>query len=69
MTDLVEKFDTFKKNLASEERAKPNRRQDRIDDRRPAWEIGVGSNSKYRKGWDRIFGDKTGNTVSHEGEK
>lgn len=69
MADLVERFETFKKNLASEERAKPKRRQDRLDDRRPAWEIGVGSNSKYRDGWDRIFGSKARNAISDEGEK
>ena len=69
MTDMVEKFNTFKKNLASESRARVNRRKDKLDDIHSGWEIGVGSNSKYRENWDRIFGRKTRDTIQNEGEK
>ena len=67
MADLVEKFDRFKSNLASEQRAKPNRKKDKIDDAVPAWEIGVGSTDKYRAGWDNIFGGKSRNSIPRQG--
>jgi len=68
--DLYEKFSTFKKDLASEERAKPNRRLDRAADRLAPWEIATSPQSdKYREGWERIFGAKTGNSVSDQSTK
>jgi len=67
MTDMYEKFKTFEKNLASEARARPQRRLDRKLDKLAPWEIGTSPQSeKYRTGWDRIFGSKTGNTVQDE---
>lgn len=66
MPDLVEKFSTFEKNLASRKRAIPNRRKDKIDDLLPPWEIGVGSNLKYRDGWDRIFANKAHDVIQDE---
>lgn len=68
--DMYDKFKTFEKNLASEQRARPKRRLDKINDRLAPWEIATSPQSeKYRTGWDRIFGSKTGNTVSDEGPK
>jgi len=69
MADLVEKFDTFQKNLASEKRARPIRRQDKLDDFNSGWEIGVGSTEKYRDNWDRIFGAKGRDSLSIKGEE
>jgi len=66
--DLYKKFQNFEKNLASEQRARPKRRLDRINDRLAPWEIATSPQSeKYREGWDRIFGAKTRNTVQDEG--
>lgn len=69
MADLVEKFDTFKKNLASEKRARPNRRQDKIDDMGYAWEVGVGYTDKYGEGWDHIFAKKKEESDDVRGDK
>ena len=67
--DLVEKFSRFTEKLSSEQRAKPKRRQDRLDDQLPPWEIGVGSNEKYRAGWDKTFGTKGRDCISSTGKE
>jgi len=58
MAGLVDKFERFQSNLASEQRARPKRRQDKLDDMNSGWEIGVGYTDKYSEGWDRIFNKK-----------
>lgn len=54
---LVDKFENFKKNLASEKRARVTRRRDKIEDMAKSSmpTIFSGSTEKYRDGWDRIF--------------
>ncbi len=58
MAGLVDRFDRKMEKMASEKRARPNRRQDKLDDINSGWEIGVGYSDKYSEGWDRIFGKK-----------
>lgn len=66
--DMYQKFKTFEKNLASETRARPQRRLDKINDRLAPWEIATTPQSdKYREGWERIFGNKTGDSVQDQG--
>lgn len=66
--DLYKGFQNTLKSWESEKRARPKRRKDRLDDLKPAWDIGTGSSEKFRIGWDRIFGSKTGDTVSQKGD-
>ena len=69
MTDLYQNFKRFEKDLASEQRARPRRRLDKVNDRLAPWEIATAPQTdKYREGWDRIFGNKTRNPVQDEGE-
>lgn len=65
MTDHYERFQNNVKAIKSEERARPKRRQDRLDDRKRPWDIGpiLSDTEKFRDGWDRIFGAKTGESI------
>ena len=64
-----ERFVQNVKNIESEKRARPKRREDRLADKKPAWDIGVGSDEKYAIGWERIFGKKTGDSIPRAGEE
>ena len=69
MADLVEQFNRHTSELASEARARPKRRKDRLDDLNSGWEIGVGSTEKYRAGWDFIFGGKGRDNIPAKGKE
>lgn len=67
---LYDNFKNFEKKLASEDRAKPQRRLDKAMDQLSPWEIATSAQTdKYREGWDRIFGNETRDTIPNEGKK
>lgn len=60
MTDHYARFQNHMKTMESNKRGKVSKMRDKIVDANDrGWEIGVGSDEKYRNNWDRIFAKKS----------